>query len=739
MRALLLALGLLGAVGCVLGEPLELNVLSCPLSKPQLRVTPYGDTVVRLSLRRRVLGKRCDERPPAFASPLVVPRPESDGNTTRFFRSNNENTIQMWSTLTATRVRIVTQAVGTISGWGGNLDYNDDDDDDADHKSETLSLWMQAHVGNTHFATPALFMSAGLFVMVVAEHAYKGEGSTYPVKWRQLNDHIVDWEVGTAGGADVYVADALTSANFVRLLWGVSGEPALPPLFAHGFMLSRWGWKDAADVSAVLDEMDARGLGVDAFIMDFEWYLNGTGDYNLPATGVTGFPDFALANTHTMPNPQQQHEYAVRNVRMGGIRKPRLGDSALVADARAKGWILSPRKRDLDFSREDVRAWYATQLAALKRDATAGLPDFWWNDEGETAYFTYHFWIAAERLVPAAARRRFSINRSFTPGMQALEAAAVWSGDVPSTWRALRRHVAVMLDWAEAGVPWFSMDIGGFYGPADPSPELLVRWMQLGVFAGVMRVHSSLDRTPHWPFPSLWGADAANAMRVALQLRYSLLPMLYAAAWAARERGEPWLQRPAGCRACLLVAHGQLLIAPIVVEGARNRTVTLPTDASCWFDVVHGGPCAQGLVIADAPLQWMPMFARAGAVLLLGDLTALRASEAVGARARLYVRVFLGGAGDAELVEDDGDATDGGGVRRTRFSWSDALGVLRWSTQGTAQAFGAWYDRATIVFHYRDGHASTADIQIHDGAAGELRLVDAVAPRVLAGPMPPFA
>jgi alpha-glucosidase len=116
---------------------------------------------------------------------------------------------------------------------------------------------------------------------------------------------------------------------------------------------------------------------------------------------------------------------------------------------------------------------YMQQNAGFIKDGV----DFWWNDEGETMYFTFYWWSVAEaqllqQLQPTA--RYFSINRAYTPGMQRL-GSSIWTGDVSVSWAAMQQQPAYLLNWQLAGAGYVTCDIGGFTGGNDP-PDLLVRW-----------------------------------------------------------------------------------------------------------------------------------------------------------------------------------------------------------------------------------------------------------------------
>ena len=173
-----------------------------------------------------------------------------------------------------------------------------------------------------------------------------------------------------------------------------------------------------------------------------------------------------------------------------GIRKPRVHRQNLEY-ARKRGWTLA--EADLRFDLPGVQKWWSSQHIPLVR---AGV-DGWWNDDAETAYDEFFYMNIAERdsWRQTTGKPFWSLNRAFAPGMQRL-GAAVWTGDIPSTWQALQNQPGTLLNWSLCGMPWCGQDIGGFSG--TPSAELYVRWMQEGALVPIMRAHGDRN-SPRWP------------------------------------------------------------------------------------------------------------------------------------------------------------------------------------------------------------------------------------------------
>jgi alpha-glucosidase len=75
-----------------------------------------------------------------------------------------------------------------------------------------------------------------------------------------------------------------------------------------------------------------------------------------------------------------------------------------------------------------------------------------------------------------------------------------WSGDVATGWPGLRASLSLVMGLGLCGVPYSGPDVGGFDG--SPSPELYLRWFQLGAYLPLFRTHASLraGRREPWEF-----------------------------------------------------------------------------------------------------------------------------------------------------------------------------------------------------------------------------------------------
>ncbi|MBS3734389.1 MAG: family 31 glucosidase [Phycisphaerae bacterium] len=223
-----------------------------------------------------------------------------------------------------------------------------------------------------------------------------------------------------------------------------------------------------------------------------------------------------------------------------------------------------------------------------------------------------------------------TLSRSAWAGSQRY-GAALWSGDIVSSWRDLREQVHAGLNVALSGIPWWTTDIGGFFH-GDPDAEwfreLVVRWFQYGTFCPLFRLHG--DRVSHEPDKcgdnEVWsyGDRAYEIMKGLLLLRERLRPYIMDQMRLASETGTPPM-RPvffdfpddAGAYEAQyeFLFGPDLLVAPVVHEGADAREVYLPAGATwtdAWTDeALPGGQTVQ----AEAPLERIPLYLRDGAAL----------------------------------------------------------------------------------------------------------------------------
>jgi alpha-glucosidase len=364
-------------------------------------------------------------------------------------------------------------------------------------------------------------------------------------------------------------------------------------------------------------------------------------------------------NRSKFPEPRAAIEkFRHQNVRVVVNLKPcLLDDHPAYAEVAARGAFVSDAKTHLpcigqfwdgegahlDFTHPDGIRWWQE---SLRREVLDYGIDAGWNDNNE-----YEIWddygsshgfgqpLPIDRSRPLQAllmtrataeaqaahrpgERVYTVTRAGPPGIQRY--AQTWSGDNTTSWHTLRWNLRMGLTMSLSGMFNTGHDVGGFSGPV-PDPELLVRWVQNGVFSPRFIMNSWKPggevNTP-WLHP-----EALEPIRAAIRFRYRLMPYLYTLFRRAAVFGEPLLRPlfyefekdPRAFADCDDFMCGpELLVANVVEAGVRERSVYLPRGPEGWYDFDTGAYHQAGSeVTVAAPLSRIPMFARAGAIVPL--------------------------------------------------------------------------------------------------------------------------
>ncbi|MEU7137392.1 glycoside hydrolase family 31 protein [Streptomyces sp. NPDC046261] len=486
-------------------------------------------------------------------------------------------------------------------------------------------------------------------------------------------------EMRMEGGPLRYWVMVGTPARVLHGWAALTGRAALPPAWALGYQHARWGFGSEREVRRVVAGYRERGLPLSAVHLDIDHYRG----HRVFTVDRQRFPDL----------PGLAADLRREGVRLVSIVDPAVKVEpglevyesgrevgAFVRDARGeevRGEVWPGESVFPDFTDPAVRAWWGKLYAERLVQGFSGV----WHDMNEPVSFA----AFGDPSLPRSARhalegrggdhreahnvyglgmaraayeglcalrpqeRPFLFSRSGWAGMQRY--GGTWSGDVATGWPGLRASLALVLGLGLCGVPYSGPDVGGFTG--FPSPDLFVRWFQLGAYMPLFRTHAAITagRREPWEF----GAEVLECTAAALRERTRLLPYFVTLAHLAQRTGAPyvrpvWWRSPEDralrdCEDAFLLGDS-LLVAPVLEAGADRRAVRLPRGR--WYDTAtgraHEGP---GQVLLDAPLSRVPVLARAGSVV-----------PVAGADGAVELEVWppaAGRTGGGVLITDAGD------------------------------------------------------------------------------------
>lgn len=464
-----------------------------------------------------------------------------------------------------------------------------------------------------------------------------------------------------SGEINVYVIHGNSYAQVLQLFHQLTGNQPLPPRWALGNFMSRFGYSSQAQTESIIQQMDAEKMKFDAVIFDLFWFgdsIKGTMG-NLDWVNRKRWPDPAgMINSFKKKNIQSiliAEPFILQHTRKFEASLP-----YLAKDAQGKPFMLQDfyfgvgglldifRKKAGDWiwkahyqqqQKNGIHAWW-TDLGEPEKHPSAMLHDL--NDWGisrklsaDEVHNAYgHYWnkmLFEHFTSDNPDKRLFHLNRSGFAGSQRF-AIFPWSGDISRSWEGYRAQLKVMLGMSMSGIPYIHADAGGFAGGSGEE-DLYQRWLQFAAFTPVFRPHGTalFDLDPQaYSFPSepaLMHDPVKSGVRNTIRLRYALLPYNYTLAYRQAVAGDP-LVAPlyfhfekdttatgVGDEFCW---GSDLLIAPVLQKNAISRSVYLPQFN--WYPLYFNGngleskaALKQGWHDVATPADQIPFFAREGA------------------------------------------------------------------------------------------------------------------------------
>jgi alpha-D-xyloside xylohydrolase len=480
----------------------------------------------------------------------------------------------------------------------------------------------------------------------------------------EFSENVTRWSVGQAREIDYWLTAAPTPADILSRYADATGHSPDLPEWASGFWQSKLRYRNQEELLEVAREHARRELPLSVIVSDF-FHWSAMGDYRFDETEwpdpgamvdeLRGLGVELMVSIWPTVSPLSENfdEYRDRGLLVGsdqGVEfQQTIQDKGMAApmpvafydptnpETREFVWGLV-KKNYLDHG---IRVfWLDASEPELNPSNPANL-SLYAGPGAEMAqvYPKENARLFAEGMAAAGQPGTVLLCRSAWAGSQKY-GAAVWSGDVPATWRSLGEQVRAGLNIAISGIPWWTTDVGGFHGgnASDPAyQELVIRWFQYGVFCPLFRLHG--DREPRLPTGyqmtggpnEVWsfGEQASPIIAETLRLRERIRPYIHAQMSLAARTGIPpmrplFVDYPDDPAAWMtddeFLFGPDILVAPILAPGQTSRPVYLPSGSN-WRNAWTKERFAGGRTISvDAPIERIPVFTREGSeVPLVGD------------------------------------------------------------------------------------------------------------------------
>ena len=490
------------------------------------------------------------------------------------------------------------------------------------------------------------------------------------------------WPVASeAGHTDVYFLGYPNDyAGAIRDFYKLSAPIPLIPRYAFGNWWSRYHKYTDTEYLTLMDRFKDNDLPFSVAIIDMDWHLTTTPDPVRFGGGWTGY----TWNSEYFPD----HKKFLAELHQRGLKTslnlhPRDGirayEQAYPAICERLG--LDPTlEKQIEFdvsSKEFFEAYFDCVLDPMEDEGV----DFWWIDWQQTGGSRKPgydpLWMLNHCHYTDNARRG---NRpllfSRYAGIGSHRYPLGFSGDTHITWESLDFQPYFTLCASNIGFSMWSHDIGGHYHGAH-DPELYTRWIQLGVFSPINRLHSSpspyISKEP-WNY----GMEAEKIAGEFLRLRHRLIPYIYTEHFKNHTDGTPLIRPmyhlyPTNSNAYSIrneyMFGDSLLVCPTTTrrdtESQMSKT-KLWLPEGIWIDFfssrVYTGDRTLNVY---RHLDEMPVFAKAGAIIPMSDIQGK--DNSTSNPERIELRVFGGADGRYEMIEDNDKTGAQNIVSRTEY------------------------------------------------------------------------
>lgn len=464
----------------------------------------------------------------------------------------------------------------------------------------------------------------------------------------------------------------------------IAGKIPLPPAYVFGYWYSRYYSYSADDYREIMREIDKNDIPADVMILDMDWHWNGkasSGSENIG--GWTGWS----WNTNLIPEPTK----LLKEIHDNGYKIALNLHPADGIDSIESPSYYNAISKELNgkYDSNGKIAWYLDYpdftnsfFKNIIRDHESEGVDFWWLDWqqhltspytsglGQTFWCNHVFYndMAKNRK----GRRPVIFHRWGGLGSHRYQIG--FSGDALINFPTLAFEPYFTSTASNVGYAFWGHDLGGHAFTDEKivnDPELMLRWIQFGVFTPIFRSHATDDSRIErriWKFPNF------SKLRDAVKLRYALFPYIYTMARETYDTGigmcRPlYYEYPEIGEAYKYEGEyffgNDILVAPITEpayeDGISRKEIWFPEGN--WWSVSTGelinGPCVKTL---DFSQDQIPYFFKEGAMIPLNLSTVRNVTTPA---TSLIINTVAGKEGVGSLYEDSGDNTDYANVYAT--------------------------------------------------------------------------
>lgn len=514
-----------------------------------------------------------------------------------------------------------------------------------------------------------------------------------------------------------------TPTDICRSYLGLTGTSFVPPRWAFGYHQSRWSYGDEKAVREIASQMEAHDIPCDVIHMDIHYMQ----DYKVFTVDKARFPDVRKMSAELRekgirlisildPGVKVEKGFSVyEEGKNRGFFCQRTDGKGDFVGAVWPGPSVFP-----DFFREEVRQWWGELYKPLLAEGFAGF----WNDMNEPSIFytpdafkefakkIHRFDIENDfseelantlwdkgvvnresyyddfvhtvngehrtnrevhnlfgtQMTKSVAdmlsaqdphKRYFLLSRSSYPGMHRY--AAIWMGDNHSWWEHLSLNIQMLISLNMSGFLFVGADTGGFSG--DCTPEMLVRWTQLGAFTPFLRNHAAMWAKNQEPWS--FGPEALELSRKAIKMRYALLPYIYTEFIRSACTGEAFIRglfldfKEAEHRLDndQFLCGRSLLVAPVTQPAVEGRMVYLPSGS--WLKVSGDGNGLRGEHVTrggdyfvSTALHEIPLYMKLGSMIPMTESTRHTSAECP---SKYTLLAFTDSSTECDILLDDGE------------------------------------------------------------------------------------